>query len=117
MKIKIVSKKNYRQLREIYASFDVSSKGSICLAVGGDGTFVRAAKQYEGPILPIRSEESGSIGYYSDVSLNDIDFVIKSLKSGSYYIEKLENKMEVSFNGACCAKPDAEPVNSGPCCL
>jgi NAD+ kinase len=99
MKIKIVSKKNYRQLKEIYASFDVSSKGSICLAVGGDGTFVRAAKQYEGPILPIRSEESGSIGYYSDVSLNDIDFVIKSLKSGSYYIEKLENKMEVSFNG------------------
>ncbi len=99
MKIKIVKKKDYKELRKVYDSFEVSAKGDICLAVGGDGTFVRAAKQHDGPILPIRSEESGSIGYYSDLSLNDIDFAIKALKSKDYYIEKLENKMEVSFKG------------------
>ena len=99
MKIKIVKKKDYKELRKVYDSFEVSAKGDICLAVGGDGTFVRAAKQHDGTILPIRSEESGSIGYYSDLSLNDIDFAIKALKSKDYYIEKLENKMEVSFKG------------------
>ena len=67
--------------------------------MGGDGTFVKAAKEYSGPILPIRSEERGSIGYYSDVNLDDIDFVIKALKNKDYYVEKLENKMEISHNG------------------
>lgn len=99
MKIKIVKKKDYKELKNIYDSFEVSSKGDICLAVGGDGTFVRAAKHYDGPILPIRSDESGSIGYYSDLGLSDIDFAIKAIKSGEYYVEKLENKMEISFNG------------------
>ena len=77
----------------------MSNRGDICIAVGGDGTFVKAAKEYSGPILPIRSEERGSIGYYSDVNLDDIDFVIKALKNKDYYVEKLENKMEISHNG------------------
>ena len=99
MQIKIVKNKDYKELRPLYREFKVSNKGEICIAVGGDGTFVKAAKEYQGPILPIRSEERGSIGYYSDVNLDDIGFVIKSLKSKNYYVEKLENKMEISCNG------------------
>ncbi len=99
MRIKIVKKTSYRELKPLYDSFDVSDKADICIAAGGDGTFVRAAKGFNGPILPIRSEEGGSIGYYSDVSLGDINFVIKALKSHEYSIETLENKMEISCKG------------------
>ncbi len=99
MKIKIVKKKDYKQLKPLYDNFDVGSNGEICIAVGGDGTFVRAAKEYPGPILPIRSEERGSIGYYSDVNLDDIPFVVKNLKQKNFTIEKLENKMEIEHNG------------------
>ncbi len=99
MRIKIVKNRNYKELRKLHKAFKVSSRGDICIAVGGDGTFVRAAQGHPGPILPIRSGERGSIGYYSDLNLNDIDFAIKNLKKGNFYVEKLENKMEVSFNG------------------
>ncbi len=99
MLIKIVKNKEYRQLKPLYKAFKLSNNGDICIAVGGDGTFVKAAKEYSGPILPIRSEERGSIGYYSDVNLDDIDLVIKSLKNNDYYVEKLENKMEISHKG------------------
>ena len=30
----------------------------MCLAVGGDGTFIKAANEFDGPILPVRSFSS-----------------------------------------------------------
>jgi NAD+ kinase len=99
MRIKIVKKKKYKQLEPLYDNFEVVSTGDICIAVGGDGTFVRAAKEYSGPILPIRSEERGSIGYYSDVNLDDIEFVVKNLKQKNFTVEKLENKIEIEYRG------------------
>ena len=99
MKIKIVKNKDYKELKPLYASFDVGNEAEMCIAVGGDGTFVRAAQEYSGPILPIRSEERGSIGYYSDVNLDDIDFVVRSLKHGKFSVEKLENKIEIEYKG------------------
>ncbi len=99
MKIKIVKNKDYKELKPLYANFDVGNEAEMCIAVGGDGTFVRAAQEYSGPILPIRSEERGSIGYYSDVNLDDIDFVVRSLKHGKFSVEKLENKIEIEYKG------------------
>lgn len=99
MKIKIVKKKDFSELKPLYDNFEVSENGDICIAVGGDGTFVRAAREFSGPILPIRSEERGSIGYYSDLNLNDIDFVIKNLKKRRFTVEKLENKIEIDYKG------------------
>ncbi len=99
MKIKIVKSKNYKQLKPLYKEFTVSDKGDICIAAGGDGTFVRAAREYKGPILPIRGNEKGSMGYYSDLSLNDIGFVVKNLKEGNYNVERLGYKIEIVCRG------------------
>ena len=38
-KIKIISKKNYPELKKLYNRFDISEDAEVCLAVGGDGTF------------------------------------------------------------------------------
>ena len=76
IRIKIVKNKDFKEARKLYKEFNVSKKADICLAIGGDGTFVRAAKEFSGPILPIMSNEAGSMGYYSDVSLADIDFIL-----------------------------------------
>ncbi len=99
MNVKIIANKQYPQLSKLRENFDVSSHADICIAVGGDGTFVRAAKEFDGPILPIRSAESGSIGYYADLCLDDIDFVVKHLKSGKFTVETIENKMELLYKG------------------
>ena len=44
-------KKNYPELKKLYSKFDVSDDAEICLAVGGDGTFIKAANEFDGPIL------------------------------------------------------------------
>jgi NAD+ kinase len=98
MKIKIISKKNYPELKKFYSKFNVSDDAEICLAVGGDGTFIKAANEFNGPILPIRSIEKNSTGYYADVDLNDIDFIIKSLLSKNYKVEELGRKIEVEYD-------------------
>lgn len=99
MKIKIISKKNYPFLKKFREAFDVSNDGKICIAAGGDGTFIRAAREFNGPILPIRTKENGSIGYYADVSSDDADFAIKKLKKGDYKIERLANRIEITYKG------------------
>jgi NAD+ kinase len=99
MKIKIISKKIYPELKKLYNKFDVSDDAKICLAIGGDGTFIKAANKFEGPILPIRSEEKNSTGYYADSSLKDIDFIIDSLLKKKYSINELGRKVEVEYKG------------------
>ena len=99
MKIKLVYSENFPQLKKLRKAFKVAGNGEICIAVGGDGAFVSAAKEFDGPILPIRSSKPGSSGYYADISLDDIDFAIKSLKEGSYVVERLEDKIEITHRG------------------
>jgi NAD+ kinase len=99
MRISIIKKREYPELAPLYEEFDVVKNGDICVAVGGDGTFIKAAAEFEGPILPIRTDESGSIGYYSDLSIGEIGYVIDNLKRGKYTLEKLSNKMEVEYRG------------------
>ncbi len=100
MKVKLVSKKEYAGLEKFRKNLDVSDgNGDICIAVGGDGTFLRAARSYDGPILPIRPNDTGTLGYFSDVTVNDADFVIESLKSKSYEVETLCKKVGLSYKG------------------
>lgn len=101
MDICIVSKRDdYPELRKLRKAFNVVSKGGeICIALGGDGTFVHAAMKHDIPILPIRVEENGSSGFYADFSSKYIDKVISGLNSGMYRIENAGNKLELIYNG------------------
>ncbi|MDE1860862.1 MAG: NAD(+)/NADH kinase [Candidatus Micrarchaeota archaeon] len=99
MKIKLVTNKNYPELKQLYESFEIAKKGEICVAVGGDGSFVRAAKEFPGPILPIRSGEKGSIGYYADVSISDMGSIVSKLKKRAFRVETLERKIGISYKG------------------
>ncbi len=99
MRIKIVAKRKYPELRRLYSSFEVGEDAELCIAVGGDGTFIRAARSFDGPILPIRSSDEWSVGYYSDVGIEDMPKIIKSLKQRSYNIERLSNKIELMYKG------------------
>ncbi len=87
-------------LKKFFDKFDVVSEGGdLCVVVGGDGTFMHAAEKHDTPILLIRDGARGSVGWYSDVSVDDIDMVVDRLKNGAYQVEPLANKLEVRFNG------------------
>lgn len=99
MKVKIIAKDNYKEIRKIKKAFTVtdSNKADICMAIGGDGTFMLAAEGFDGPILPIRTDEPGSAGFYADIGIKEIDKAIKLLKSNSYRIEPLSNKIAAEY--------------------
>jgi NAD+ kinase len=99
LRIKIVATEDFPEIERLKNEFEVSGKAEICVALGGDGAFVRAAREFDGPILPIRSRRALSSGFYSDLSLDDIDFVVENLKARKYLIEKLENKIEITHKG------------------
>lgn len=84
-------------IKKLEEHFDVVKNGDICIALGGDGTFVHAAMHYDKPILPIRIEENMSSGFYSDVSIKNIDKVIKDLEKGNYRVIDMENKLELNY--------------------
>ncbi len=97
MKITIVSKKRYPELLKLRKSFDVVSNGDIFIAIGGDGTFIRTAEKTDKPVLLIRDGDNGSTGYHSDVTLKDINLIIKQLKSSQYHVENVANKIELVY--------------------
>jgi NAD+ kinase len=101
MKIAIESRLNDGpELKRLSNEFEVADKDvKLCIALGGDGTFIRASRKYDVPILSIRDGVAGSTGYYSDLSVADMDFIIDSLKNNNYKVETLEQKLEVTYAG------------------
>ncbi len=96
MRIKITKKRDYKELGRLYKEFEVVDRDAeLCIAVGGDGTFVDAARSFSGPVLPIRSNEKGSTGFFADLNIDDIDFVAERLKEGNYDIEAIGRKIEI----------------------
>jgi NAD+ kinase len=98
MRIRIFKKPGaeYRALDRLYREFDVVDEDAeLCIVVGGDGTFVDAARSFGGPVLPIRVNEKGSTGFFADLSVDDIDFVIRRLQENDYTIETIGRKIEI----------------------
>jgi NAD+ kinase len=98
MKITIVTREDHHpDLRKLKKNFDIVKDGDVYIAIGGDGTFIKAAQMTDKPVLLIRDGGSGSIGYHSDLSTKDLDFIIKHLKNNDYHIEEVSNKLEVEY--------------------
>ena len=101
VKVCIFSRRDYKEIGVIRKAFEVVQprKADICIAVGGDGTFIRAAKSFDGPILPVRGNDAGSAAYYSDVGIDRIEEVCRLLKERKYIVERISHKLEVRYSG------------------
>jgi NAD+ kinase len=96
MRIKITTKREYKELGRLYKEFEVVDEDAeLCIAVGGDGTFVDAARSFSGPVLPVRGNEKGSTGFFADLNIDDVDFLVERLKEGNYDIEAIGRKIEI----------------------
>ncbi|MGI0100878.1 MAG: NAD(+)/NADH kinase [Candidatus Micrarchaeaceae archaeon] len=100
MKITIVSRDGERKkLDMLYRNFDVAKSGDIYIAIGGDGTFIKAAQMTEKPLLLVRDGVGGSVGYHSDIGIDDMGIAVSKLKKGEYHVEHLSNKIEIVYKG------------------
>ncbi len=70
-------------------------KADIIIAVGGDGTALRATQMAKGPVLGINM---GGLGFLTEVEIGDVEKSIYKLIRGDYKIEK-NMKLKVKING------------------
>jgi len=65
---------------------DILSKAGVIFSLGGDGTFLNTAQIVGNRNIPILGINMGRMGYYSDVTPEEIDKFIPNLKSGKYKV-------------------------------
>jgi len=66
-------------------NFQPESNVSVVLSVGGDGTVLRTLKKVQCPVLGIKA---GRLGFFSGYLLNEIDKLVKDLKSWNFIEDK-----------------------------
>ena len=86
-------------IQEEYSSLEAGSAcavpmGSIpegadmVVVLGGDGTILAAARLLENADLPILGINLGSMGFLTEVSLEDIETALERVMAGDYFIEE-----------------------------
>ena len=106
-RICIVKRKDYPEVSRIEENFKIRDEGEICIAIGGDGTFLEAARKFDIPILHIRGGEKESLGFHADVTLKEIDGIIRELQSDTYSIKEYPKLQITHKSGVTDAVNDA----------
>lgn len=58
------------------------------LAIGGDGTFIQAARRLFGKDIPLLGINRGTLGYLTEVEVQNVEGAIERLMEGNYTIEE-----------------------------
>lgn len=73
-----------------YLVSDEYNKNAVLnISVGGDGSFLRSLRINDFAKIPIIGVNTGSLGFYPELSPKDINSFVKDYKDGNYTINKL----------------------------
>ena len=75
---------------------DFVSKIDLIIVFGGDGTLLRAARNYLEHNIPILGINMGTVGFLTDIKIEDFESVIKDVLVGNCEIEE-RNLVSASF--------------------
>ncbi|MEN6348405.1 MAG: NAD(+)/NADH kinase [Syntrophomonas sp.] len=68
---------------------DIEAGGfDIIIVLGGDGTILRAARQYGQARIPILGVNMGTVGFLSNIDINELDMYMERLLRGDYTLEE-----------------------------
>jgi NAD+ kinase len=89
-----------RQCEEILKAngFTAAPKPDFVIALGGDGTLLRAAYLHGRKGLPILGVNVGGLGFLTNVTFSELDATLKEIKSKKYVFEK-RMLVQARFNG------------------
>lgn len=67
---------------------DTDFSADMVISIGGDGTFLKAARKVGAKGIPIIGINTGRLGFLADISPNDIEETINEILQGKYSIEE-----------------------------
>lgn len=80
----LCEKDDYENLIEEKIPDDID----CALVVGGDGTFIQTSRQLFGREIPMLGINMGTLGYLTEVEVQNVERAIEQLVNGNYTIEK-----------------------------
>lgn len=81
------------------------SQVEVALALGGDGTILRAAEVLRGSPCPILGVNLGHVGFLAEAESHDLNFTIDRVLAGNYGVEeRMTLDVTASFAGDVIAK-------------
>ena len=73
-------------------------EADLCISIGGDGTFLKAASYVEGKQIPILGINTGNLGFLADVLPDEIEEACECICRGEFIVES-RGVIEVRRNG------------------
>ncbi len=74
--------------QSVFYQQDISSSAEIVIVLGGDGTFVGAARKFVNDGIPLLGVNLGRLGFLTDISVDKMFESIEDILSGKYEIEE-----------------------------
>ncbi|WP_425447073.1 NAD(+)/NADH kinase [Dethiothermospora halolimnae] len=68
-------------------TYDYKAKLNIC--IGGDGAFLRAVHNYGFPDIPFVGVNTGHLGFFQEISPDNLNDFVKSYVNGDYILEEI----------------------------
>ena len=86
------------ETNDMVAFDECEFEADLCISIGGDGTFLKAASYVEGKQIPILGINTGHLGFLADVLPDEIDEACECICRGDYIVES-RGVIEVRRNG------------------
>jgi NAD+ kinase len=91
---------------------EFSSKADLIIVFGGDGTLLGSARRYLKFNIPILGINMGTVGFLTDIKIEDFESVIKDIIDGNCKIEE-RNLVSATFNNTTAYGLNEIVIHSG----
>lgn len=87
VELEIMDDKKIYGKEEAYA-FDTKNRPDIVIVLGGDGTMLRAARDFVEEEIPLLGVNLGSLGYLAEVEKANVEAALEKLINNDFFIEE-----------------------------
>lgn len=87
VELEIMDDKKIYGKEEAYA-FDAKNRPDIVIVLGGDGTMLRAARDFVEEEIPLLGVNLGSLGYLAEVEKANVEVALEKLINNDFFIEE-----------------------------
>lgn len=78
---------SYLGIDSIYTAAELGEKVQCVFALGGDGTFLRAARSVAPYRVPVLGINMGTLGFLTEIEVSELEVALEKLFQGKYWLE------------------------------